>query len=96
MNATPIRGPGMTSAVCNAMLRPRASAPPSDRRYTHEQPAECDFKRYKDRNRLECVFNRLKQFRRITTQYGKTAKSYPAFLSLAAAKLWLPNFVNTP
>ncbi|MFZ1431306.1 MAG: IS5/IS1182 family transposase, partial [Geminicoccaceae bacterium] len=39
-------------------------------------------------------FNRLKQFRRIATRYDKTASSFLAFLNLAAAKLWLPTFVN--
>jgi transposase len=59
-----------------------------------KQSIECDFKRYKDRNRIERMFNRLKQFRRIATRYDKTAKSYLGFLYLAAAKLWLPYFVN--
>jgi transposase len=57
-------------------------------------PTPCDFIRYRDRNRIERMFNRLKQFRRIATRYDKTAKSYLGFLSLAAAKLWLTNFVN--
>jgi transposase len=56
----------------------------------------CDFKAYKDRNRIERMFNRLKQFRRITTRYDKTALSFTGFLCLAAAKLWLPSFVNRP
>ena len=61
--------------------------PPKSNR---KQPIECDFKRYKDRNRIERMFNRLKQFRRIATRYDKTAKSYLAFLSLAAASCqWL-------
>jgi transposase len=63
-------------------------------RSNRKQPVECDFTRHKDRNRIERMFNRLKQFRRIATRYDKTAKSYLAFLSLAAAKLWLPHFVN--
>jgi transposase len=41
------------------------------------------------------MFNRLKQFRRIATRYDKTAKSFLAFLCLAAARLWLPSFVNS-
>ena len=53
-----------------------------------------DFKAYKDRNRIERMFNRLKQFRRIATRYDKTALSFIGFLCLAAAKLWLPSFVN--
>jgi len=42
------------------------------------------------------MFNRLKQFRRIATRYDKTRKSFSAFLALAAAKIWLPYFVNGP
>jgi transposase len=64
--------------------------PKSNRR----SPADCDFKAYRDRNRIERMFNRLKQFRRIATRYDKTAKSFIGFLCLAAAKLWLPSFVN--
>ncbi|WP_412548811.1 hypothetical protein [Rhizobium leguminosarum] len=40
------------------------------------------------------MFNRLKQFRRIATRYDKTRKSFEAFLALAAARIWLPYFVN--
>jgi transposase len=40
------------------------------------------------------MFNRLKQFRRIATLYDKTARSFLGFLCLAAARLWLPSFVN--
>ncbi len=58
-------------------------------------PAKCDYRAYKDRNRIERMFNRLKQFRRIATRYDKTAKSYLGFLCLAAARIWLPCFVNT-
>lgn len=57
-------------------------------------PPSCDFKSYKDRNRIERMFNRMKQFRRIATRYEKTKLSYAAFLALAAAKIWLPHFVN--
>lgn len=63
-------------------------------RANRSQPIACNFQRYKDRNRIERMFNRLKQFRRIATRYDKTAKSFLAFLHLAAAKLWLPTFVN--
>lgn len=52
------------------------------------------FKAYKDRNHIERMFNRLKQFRRIATRFDKTKTSFAAFLALAAAKLWLPNFIN--
>ena len=58
------------------------------------EPPSCNFRHYRDRNRVERMFNRLKQFRRIATRYDKTAKSFLAFLNIAAAKLWLPSFVN--
>lgn len=65
--------------------------PPKSNR---KSPAKCDFRAYKDRNRIERMFNKLKQFRRIATRFDKTAKSYLGFPCLAAAKLWLPSFVN--
>jgi transposase len=57
-------------------------------------PAACDFRRYRDRNQVEPLFNRLKQSRRIATRYDKTASSFLGFLSLAAGKLWLTDYVN--
>ena len=59
-----------------------------------KNPPACDYRAYKDRNRIERMFNRLKQFRRIATRYDKTRASFEAFLALAAAKIWLPYFVN--
>ena len=59
-----------------------------------KEPIACDFRAYKDRNRVERMFNKLKQFRRIATRYDKTAVSFLGFLALAAAKLWLPTYVN--
>ena len=53
-----------------------------------------DYRAYKDRNRVERMFNKLKQFRRIATRYDKTAVSFLGFLALAAAKLWMPTYVN--
>ena len=79
------------------MLRPLARAgktaviPPKANR---KNPPPCDFRAYKDRNRIERMFNRLKQFRRIATRFDKTAKSFAAFLALAAARIWMPYFVN--
>jgi transposase len=40
------------------------------------------------------MFNRLKQFRRIATRYDDTRTSFEAFLSLAAAKIWLSHFTE--
>ncbi len=58
-----------------------------------KNPPACDFRAYKDRNRIERMFNRLKQFRRVATRYDKTARSFMAFLALAAVRVWLPSFV---
>ena len=65
--------------------------PPKANRRT---PAACDFRQYRDRNRIERMFNRLKQARRIATRYDKTAKSFLAFLCLAASRIWLKDYVN--
>ena len=59
-----------------------------------KEPAVCDFRRYKDRNRIKRMFNKLKQFRRIATRYDKTRLSFCGFLCLAAARIWMPTFVN--
>ncbi|MCM2292608.1 transposase [Allorhizobium sp. BGMRC 0089] len=59
-----------------------------------KNPLVCDYRAYKDRNRNERMFNRLKQFRRVATRYDKPRISFSAFLALAAAKIWLPYFVN--
>ena len=59
-----------------------------------KEPIACDFRAYKDRNRIERMFNHLKQARRIATRYDKTAKSFLAFLNVAASRLWLKHYVN--
>lgn len=44
---------------------------------------------YKGRNVVERCFNKLKQWRGIATRYDKTARSYTAGLTLAAALIWI-------
>jgi transposase len=53
-----------------------------------------DKRLYKKRNRIERNIGFLKQSRRIATRYDKTARSFFAFLCLAAVKLWLKCFVH--
>nr|WP_283404701.1 IS5 family transposase [Roseibium denhamense] len=65
--------------------------PPKSNR---KEPISCDFRAYEDRNRIERMFNKVKQFRRIATRYDKTKRSFAAFLNLAAAHIWLRDFVN--
>jgi transposase len=51
---------------------------------------------YRDRNRVERFFNRIKQCRRIATRYEKQAENFPAFIKLAAIRLWLGVYESTP
>lgn len=44
---------------------------------------------YKSRNLIERFFARLKQFRRIATRYDKLDIWFEAFISIAAALIWL-------
>ena len=44
---------------------------------------------YKSRNLIERFFARLKQFRRIATRYDKLDVRFEAFISIAAALIWL-------
>ena len=44
---------------------------------------------YRERNRIERCFNKLKHFRRLATRYDRRASHFLAFLSLAAAMLWM-------
>jgi hypothetical protein len=41
------------------------------------------------RNRVERSVGRLKQFRRVATRYDKRARNYLAWVTLAAAVIWL-------
>ena len=45
---------------------------------------------YKSQNLIERFFARLKQFRRIATRYNKLDIRFEAFISIAAALIWLP------
>jgi transposase len=44
---------------------------------------------YRGRNRVERSVGRLKQFRRVATRYDKRAVNYLAWVTLAAAIIWL-------
>uniref|UniRef100_UPI0035E44D70 transposase n=1 Tax=Mesorhizobium zhangyense TaxID=1776730 RepID=UPI0035E44D70 len=74
--------------------RPRQMLADKGYRSTRKNPPNCDYRAYKNRNRIERMFNRIKQFRRIATRYDKTKTSFAAFLAIAAARIWLPYFVN--
>jgi transposase len=55
------------------------------------QPRQRSFDRaaYHGRNRVERSVGRLKQFRRVVTRYDKRAVNYLAWVTLAAALIWL-------
>jgi transposase len=48
------------------------------------------------RNQVERSVGRLKQFRRVATRYDKRACNYLAWVTLAAAVIWLPPFADRP
>lgn len=52
------------------------------------RPRSFDAVAYRGRNVVERCFNKLKQWRGIATRSDKTARSYLAGLTLAAALLW--------
>jgi transposase len=52
------------------------------------RPRSFDAEAYKGRNVVERCFNKLKQWRGIATRFDKTARSYLAGLTLAAALIW--------
>ena len=85
---------GYDSDDVRANLLLRGILPVIPPKANRNEPIACDFRAYRDRNRVERMFNKLKQFRRIATRYDKTAVSFLGFLALAAAKLWMPTYVN--
>lgn len=85
---------GFDSDDLRSSLLMQAILPVIPPRKNRIDPPACDLSAYKDRNRIERMFNRLKQFRRIATRYDKTRLSYESFLNLAAAMIWLSDFVN--
>ena len=85
---------GYDSDEVRSALLLRGILPVIPPKANRKEQIACDFRAYKDRNRIERMFNKLKQVRRIATRYDKTALSFLSFLNLAAARLWLPSFVN--
>jgi transposase len=63
-----------------------------------DQPRSESFDRvlYRSRNVVERLINRLKQCRRVATRYEKRAANYLTMVALAAVRLWLKRFADTP
>jgi transposase len=51
---------------------------------------------YRARNLVERFFNKIKQCRCVATRYDKLAANYPAFVKLAAIRIWLRAYESTP
>lgn len=64
----------------------QAVIPPRSNRVT---PRDFDRHLYRDRILVERFFARIKYFRRIATRYDKLAASFPSFVHLACAFVWL-------
>jgi len=58
-----------------------------------KNPAPHDAEKDKWRNLIQRLFSKLKNWRRVTTRYDKSKKSYLGFVAIAAVKLWL-SFVH--
>ena len=67
-------------------LGAKAVIPP---RANRKESRDYDFHHYRSRNLIERFFARIKQFRRIATRYDKLAVRFEAFISIAAAFIWL-------
>lgn len=50
---------------------------------------------YRNRNLVERFFNRIKHCRRIATRYENRTANFPAFVKLAAIRLWLCVYEST-
>ena len=58
-------------------------------RRRRKMPIPHDAALYRQRNCIERCFNKLKHFRRLATRYDRRASHFLAFLTLAAAMLWM-------
>ena len=74
------------TAVRRLAMNATAVIPP---RANRKESRSYDQHLYKSRNLIERFFARLKQFRRIATRYDKLDIRFEAFISIAAALIWL-------
>lgn len=70
----------ITATGAQAVIPPRAN---------RTEPRTFDRHIYKGRNLVERFFCRIKHFRRIATRYDKLDRRYEAFITIAAAWIWL-------
>lgn len=87
---------GYSSRAVRAYLRVHGIRPVIASRRDQPRSEHFDRPLYRTRNIVERLINRLKQFRRVATRYEKRAANYLAMVTLAAVRLWLRGFANTP
>ncbi len=72
----------------------RGGTPVIPGKANRKEPIPHDTVTYALRNRIERCFAKLKCSRRLATRYDKTSASYLGFIHIAAARLWINQFVN--
>ncbi len=70
-------------------LKSLGAIPNIPSRETNKEQRECDWWKYKERHLIECFWQKIKQFRRVATRYEKLAKTFLAFVYLAAITVLL-------
>jgi transposase len=80
---------GYSYPSARRLLRRRGIAAVIPTRSDQRRQPGVDRQAYRQRNRVERCVGRLKQFRRLATRYDKRAVNYLAWITLAAALLWL-------
>jgi transposase len=87
---------GYSTRAVRAYLRLHRIRPVIASRRDQPRSEQFDRALYRTRNVIERLNNRLKQFRRIATRYEKRAANFLAMVTLAAVRLWLKGFADTP
>jgi transposase len=80
---------GYSYPSARRLLRRRGITPVIPTKSDQPRQARFDRAAYQGRNRVERSVGRLKQFRRVATRYDKRAVNYLAWVTLAAALIWL-------
>jgi transposase len=80
---------GYSYRSARRLLRRRGISAVIPTKSDQRRQAYFDQAAYRGRNQVEGSVGRLKQFRRVATRYDKRAVNYLAWVTLAAAVVWL-------
>jgi transposase len=80
---------GYSYPSARRLLRRRGISAVIPTKSDQRRQARFDRAAYRGRNQVERSVGRLKQFRRVATRYDKRAVNYLAWVTLAAAVVWL-------